>query len=100
MEPTAELLSKSVDIIEAADYYKKKLTRLAKMIEKKKELKDSYTLYWIDYLFEIGSEDLQQHHFDDMNAFSYFDLDIHFFLFTLLFGFLFVAYKLVSCLVM
>ena len=66
---------------------------MAKMIEKKKELKDSYTLYWIDYLFEIGSEDLQQNHFEDMNVFQFFDLDIHFFLFTLLFGFLFVAYK-------
>jgi hypothetical protein len=55
MEPTAESLSKSVDIIEAANYYEEKLTRLAKIIEKKKELKDSYTLYWIDYLFEIGS---------------------------------------------
>ena len=69
MEPTAESLSKSIDIIEAANYYKEKLTRLAKMIEKKKELKDSYTLYWIDYLFEIGSEELQQNHFEDMNVF-------------------------------
>ena len=69
---------------------------MAKMIEKKKELKDSYTLYWIDYLFEIGSEDLQQNHFEDMNVFQFFDLDIHFFLFTLLLGFLFVAYKLAS----
>ena len=42
---------------------------MAKMIEKKKELKDSYTLYWIDYLFEIGSEELQQNHFEDMNVF-------------------------------
>ena len=69
MEPTAESLSKSIDIIEAANYYKEKLTRLAKMIEKKKELKDSYTLYWIDYLFEIGSQELQQNHFEDMNVF-------------------------------
>jgi hypothetical protein len=70
------------------------------MIKRKKELKDSYTLYWIDYLFEIGSQELQQTHFDDMNVFSYFDLDIHFFLFTLLFGFFFGTYKLLSyCLI-
>eukprot|EP00347_Sterkiella_histriomuscorum_P008150 403346192 len=75
-QQTSKKMKEAVDIIEKNNYFYDNFSKIQKVIQKKKseplDLK-----YWVDYVFEVGTEHLQPSQYNRFNFFQTFDLDVY-----------------------
>jgi hypothetical protein len=83
--------------IEENNYFKEKLTKLNKVLMRKKA-EGVDTLHWIDYAFEVGVDHLKPLAFEDQGYLFTSDLDVHFILIvTLVVSLIISAYVTSRC---
>mmetsp|Transcript_35858 Transcript_35858/g.34915 ORF Transcript_35858/g.34915 Transcript_35858/m.34915 type:complete len:192 (-) Transcript_35858:29-604(-) len=87
--PSLEKLEQTVKLLEENNFYQENLAHASKIIKQKRE--DPHdTLYWIDYVLEVGASHLNSKDTIRLNYFSLCDMDIHFTLFGILLAILLV----------
>ncbi|CDW78088.1 antennal-enriched udp-glycosyltransferase [Stylonychia lemnae] len=71
--------------------YQKKVSQLSKVAKKSSESKKDLN-YWIDYCFKVGTNHLAMPQYQTMRIDQYYDLDLHFLLFTAILVGLYLIY--------
>eukprot|EP00347_Sterkiella_histriomuscorum_P008512 403344819 len=75
-QQTSKKMREAVDIIEKNNYFQDNFSKIQRVIQKKKS--EPFDLkYWVDYVFEVGTEHLQPSQYNRFNFFQTFDLDVY-----------------------
>ena len=62
---SVESIGKKIRIIEENNFYKEGLSKIYKVIEEAKNKREDLN-YWVDYVFEVGTDHLISKQFDQM----------------------------------
>ena len=97
-EISTEALDKKIKLIEQNNFYKEGLSKINKVLEEAKNKREDLT-YWVDYVFEVGTDHLVSKQFSQMRVDQFFDLDIHLAFFLVISLVLYFLYKILSMVV-
>mmetsp|Transcript_6429 Transcript_6429/g.5735 ORF Transcript_6429/g.5735 Transcript_6429/m.5735 type:complete len:120 (-) Transcript_6429:20-379(-) len=90
-EPTFEKVDKAVMMAEVNKEMKSRLEHASKMMKLKKE--DPFdTMYWIDYVMEVGTQHLVPKDTISLSYFQLLELDIHLALYLILLALILIPF--------
>eukprot|EP00347_Sterkiella_histriomuscorum_P004283 403361040 len=90
----AKLISKAIEILESQNYFREKLEKVRKvMMRQQKDEKD--LAYWVDYVFDVGTDAMMAHQFHYFSVFELFDIDVYFSFLMLLVVLLYISWKII-----